>query len=295
MRNKIFERLNRKTLFAIIAVAICLSVAAVSYGQALIYRQPAPTENMVRIPAGEFRMGSNDKEASRDEAPVHTVYVDAFYIDKYEVTNAQYKKFVDANPAWRKDRIPAQYHAGGYLQDWTGNNYPRGKDNHPVVYVSWYAAMAYAKWAGNRLPTEAEWEKAARGGLVGKKYPWGNSTYFVEANYEGGLEGRGTTPVGDYSPNGYGLYDMAGNVEEWCLDAYEPNFYARSPHANPIAGGNSIKQLLDNYTGIKANRVLRGGAWDDGARYVRVAKRRNQTPVTTYSEYGFRCAKSVTP
>ena len=130
---------------------------------------------MVLIPGGEFQMGSSYSEADDDEKPVHTVYVDAFYMDKYEVTNAQFKAFVNANPQWRKDRIPRAYHSGAYLSRWTGNRYPNGKSNHPVVYVSWYSAMAYAQWAGKRLPTEAEWEKAARGGLVGQKYPWGNS------------------------------------------------------------------------------------------------------------------------
>ncbi len=126
---------------------------------------------MVLIPAGEFEMGRAD--GISDEKPVHTVYVDAFYMDIHEVTNAEYKKFIDANPQWQKDRIARRLHDGTYLRPWSGNDYPPGRGDYPVNYVSWYAAMAYAKWAGKRLPTEAEWEKAARGGLVGKGYPWG--------------------------------------------------------------------------------------------------------------------------
>ena len=137
------------------------------------------------IPAGEFQMGGSDSDAEVDEHPVHTVDVEAFYIDKYEVTNAQYKKFADANPQWQKDNIPHKFHNGKYLNLWQDNTYPPGKENHPVVYVSWYAAMAYAKWAGKRLPTEAEWEKAARGGVVGIKYPWGDLIDPSKANYGG--------------------------------------------------------------------------------------------------------------
>ena len=117
--------------------------------------------NMSMIPAGEFPIGSNATEAKDPENSAHTVYVDEFYIDIYPVTNAQYKEFVDANPEWQREKIPQTLHYGDYLKHWNRNNYPYGKGNHPVVYVSWYAAMAYAEWVDKRLPTEAEWEKAA--------------------------------------------------------------------------------------------------------------------------------------
>ena len=169
---------------------------------------------MVPILAGEFKMGSSDNDAHPNESPVHTVYLDAFYMDIHEVTNAQYKKFVDANPEWRKKGNYTKYHDRNYLAHWHGNNYPSGKGNHPVVYVSWYAAMAYAEWAGKRLPTEAEWEKAARGGLAGQKFLRGIS----QSN-----RGIGT-PVGIYAPNPYGLYGMADRVWEWCLDEYDRVF-----------------------------------------------------------------------
>ncbi len=245
------------------------------------------TRNMVLIPEGRFQMGSKNGEF--DEKPVHTVHVDAFYIDKYEVTNAQYKKFVDANPQWRKHRIPRAYHNGGYLSDWNQNEYPIGKGEHPVTYVSWYAAMAYAQWAGKRLPTEAEWEKAARGGVVGQRYPWGNSIDSDKANY-GTYR---TTRVGSYPANNYGLYDMAGNVREWCLDAYQGGFYKSSHRRNPLAGG-TLTEIVTRFTSQKDSRVLRGGSWSSPAQGMRVADRLGYTPTYAYPYVGFRCAKSAT-
>ena len=249
---------------------------------------------MVRIPAGEFQMGSNDSEADEEEKPVHTVYVDEFYIDKYEVTNAQYKAFIDANPQWRKDRIPREYHDGHYLWFWDGNNYPKGEPDHPVVCVSWYAAMAYAQWAGKRLPTEAEWEKAARGDLVGKVYPWGNTIDNSKANYNKTNYGNpGTTPVGKYPSNGYGLYDMSGNVHEWCLDKADGNFYANSPHENPIAGIDNITHLINNFRNVKSFRICRGGSWVNAPRKMRIAGRYGEPPMTSKYYLGFRCARDI--
>ena len=248
--------------------------------------------DMVLIPAGEFQMGSNN--GNMDEKPVHTVYVDAFYMDKYEVTNAQYKKFVDVNPQWQKDLLPRAYHDGNYLKHWNENNYPEGKGNHPVVYVSWYAALAYAKWAGKRLPTEAEWEKAARGGLVGKIYPWGDTIDSNRANF-GPKKYNGTTPVGTYPPNKYGLYDMAGNVWEWCIDKYVQDFYASSPRQNPIAGAFSVSEVVNNFRNVKRNRVLRGGSWFNYSQVSQVDSRLWNNPKGTYGYFGFRCVKDVKP
>ena len=257
---------------------------------------PAVPEGMVLIPAGEFEMGSEDAEAGVNEQPVHTVHVDAFYMDKYEVTNLDYKKFVLANPRWQKERIPKSLHIGTYLHHWTGNNYPVGKANHPVTHVSWYAAVAYSKWVGKRLPTEAEWEKAARGGLSGAKYPWGNTISSANANY--GRHVGDTTVVGSYAANGYGLHDMSGNVYEWCLDAYNADFYFSSPGANPLSDVNTLSNvnlILDDYTNVKSTRVLRGGSWYDSARFVRCASRSGGTPAYSSSNIGFRCARAVSP
>jgi formylglycine-generating enzyme required for sulfatase activity len=255
-----------------------------------------PFEGMVLIPAGEFRMGSNDAESGVDEQPVHTVHVDAFYMDKYEVTNLDYKRFVLANPQWQKSRIRRSLHSGDYLKHWNGNNYPAGKANHPVTYMSWYAAMAYSAWAGKRLPTEAEWEKAARGGKSGLKYPWGNTISNGRANY--GNHVKDTRVVGSYAANGYGLYDMAGNVWEWCLDAYDANFYFSSPRRNPLGGVNTLSNadlIINDYTNVKSSRVVRGGSWYNPARNVRVANRFNYTPPFPNFNFGFRCARSVSP
>ena len=249
---------------------------------------PSAPPGMVLIPAGEFQMGSSE---NTDEKPVHTVHIEAFYMDKYEVTNGAYKRFLDANPQWRKNRIPTVYHDGDYLKHWNGNSYPSGKAGHPVTYVSWYAAMAYAKWAGKRLPTEAEWEKAARGGLVGKRYPWGNSIDSTKANYN--KQVGDTTLVGRYSPNAYGLYDMSGNVLEWCLDTYDEDFYASSSRQNPISGGSELS-VTTNFSKIStAPRGLRGGSWSTLSQSVRVADRTKGPPTLSYFGAGFRCVKDV--
>ncbi len=261
----------------------CLGKGTVT-AQAL---EKAATE-MVRIPAGEFEMGSKENVALY---PVHTVYLDEFYIDAYEVTNAQFKAFVDANPQWRKANIPSEYHNGNYLKHWHGNDYPNGKANHPVVYVSWYAAMAYSQWVGKRLPTEAEWEKAARGGVAAQRYVWGNNRDPSKANY--GYYGKHTRPVGSYLPNGYGLHDMGGNVWELCLDESNRDFYRNSPKKNPIAGVSNIEALLENFTSVQTKRVARGGSWNTPGP-AHAATRGSDTPTNTNSWLGFRCAKSST-
>ena len=259
--------------------------------------QAIPATNMVLISAGEFEMGSNDAEADNDEQPVRKVYVDAFYMDETEVTNLQFKEFLLENPRWQKGRVNKQFADDNYLKGWDGNNYLQGK-NYPVIYVSWYAAMAYAEWADKRLPTEAEWEYAARGGLKGKKYPNGNTITGRDANF-GGRNPGVTTPVDKYPANGYGLYDMAGNVWEWCLDEYDSEFYFTFPRngvaRNPLSGANSVEWILNNYTQIKSTRVRRGGSWSHSARLVRCAQRGYGTPSNASSYLGFRCARTVSP
>lgn len=268
--------------------AIVLLLQASKYDHQTIIHH---LDEVVLIPAGEFQMGGSDSDAETDEVPVHTVYVDAFYIDKYEVTNAQYKKFVDANPQWQKRRIPSNFHNGKYLDLWQDNTYPPDKENHPVVYISWYAAMAYAKWTGRRLPTEAEWEYAARGGLVGATFSWGDDITPTMANYGGEL--GDTKPVGYYPPNGYELYDMTGNVMEWCLDTYDEGFYNHSPSHNPIAG-RSLSDTVNNFLRLSDPRVVRSGCWYNVPMHVRVADRYGTSPDNASKGRGFRCAKRAT-
>lgn len=252
-------------------------------------------EGMELIPEGEFQLGSVSGEAGSVQQIGNTVNINAFYIDKYEVTNAQYKEFVDANPDWNKDNISQRFHDGNYLVNWTDNSFPNGKADHPVIYVSWYGASAYAQWVNKRLPTEAEWEKAARGGLEGQRYPWGNTIDDSKVNYSlnVGITGS-TTPVGDYPPNGYELYDMIGNVLEWCLDEYDKDYYNDPQNDNPFSGNGSIEEVANNYKSINSSRSLRGGSWvESGQPRITITYRRGNDPANTSHLTGFRCAKSV--
>ncbi len=253
---------------------------------------PAVPVSMALIPAGTFQMGSSSGDT--DERPVHTVSVDAFHMDTREVTNAEYAAFLnakgkhaDAGHTWLSlgsSDVHIELIAGAY-------RVKSGYANHPVVRVSWYGAMAYAAWVGKRLPTEAEWEYAARGGLAGKLYPWGDTVDSSRANY-GGNVGR-TTAGGAYAANGYGLYDMAGNVWEWCLDAYDMEFYAGSATQNPLSGASSIESLVAGYVSVDSYRVLRGGSYIYSAQVVRVSNRDLTLPMSTGGDLGFRCVKSV--
>jgi formylglycine-generating enzyme required for sulfatase activity len=221
---------------------------------------------MVLIPAGEFLMGSPLGEGDDDEHPQHKVYLDAFFIDKYEVTNAQYEKFIKET----------KYKTNGLWR----NYYSYGKENHPVVNVSWNDAVAYARWAEKRLPTEAQWEKAARGGLEGKKYPWGDEINKSRANYaDSGY--RTTQPVGSYPANGYGLFDMSGNVREWCSDWYDNEYYKLSVKRNPKGP----------ITGF--NRILKGGSWINSAEYLRITYRTRNIPDIYLTFNGFRCTRDA--
>ena len=216
-------------------------------------------EPMVLVPAGYFLMGS--EEGDEDEQPRHKVYVDAFYIDTSEVTCARYKRFLEDT---------------GYPphQLWIPE-YDRPKD--PVVGVSWYDASAFARWAGKRLPTEAEWEKAARSGLNEKRYSWGDEIDREKANYNS----FGTTPVKSYEPNEYGLYDIAGNVWEWCQDWHSKDYYNTTPHKNPHG------PMLGE------RKVIRGSAWYNNESALRVSNRHKSYPSVGSFNIGFRCVKSL--
>lgn len=281
---------NSTLLLALVIIGVA-SISIVVCAPVVVSEDEGTTpEGMVLIFGGEFEMGSNNTPT---EQPVHTVHLDAFYIDQHEVTNAQYKAFVLANPKWQKGRIDRRFHEGTYLEDWNENDYPDGKEDHPVTWVSWHAAMAYAEWAGKRLPTEAEWEYAARGGWANQNYPWGSSIDVTRANYNGNV--GSTTAVGTYPANNYGLYDMAGNVWEWCLDEYQSDFYRNSPHRNPIAGATRVQDMIDDFKNVHTPRVVRGGSFVTERQSVEVSTRAESPPRYADFDLGFRCVKDTKP
>ncbi len=240
--------------------------------------EPTPPRGMVLIPAGEFLMGSTYL-TNKESRPVHTVYLDAFYIDTHEVTVGEYKQFLKAQGNQQLSSV-AEKHAP--------------TDKHPIVGVSWHDAMAYAQWAGKRLPTEAEWEKAARGPEQFEHYPWeGKEIGSSQANFKGTFGEM--LSVGRFKPNGYGLYDISGNVLEWCLDPYFDDFYENSPRKNPFAGFQfkTRDETIADFKSVKGQRVLRGGAWKSEPLQVRVDSRHEADGTNRYIIVGFRCVKDV--
>jgi len=253
------------------------------------------------IPAGEFSMGDHHNIGDDDEKPVHTVYLDAYYIDETEVTNEQYCAFLN-DYGKNADTVGHELldlNEEDCLIEKVGNTYkPKsGYEKHPVIEVSWYGAAAYAQWAGARLPTESQWEKAARGGLVGKKYPWGDTITHDDANYwkiEGKDKWERTAPVGSFPANGYGLFDMAGNVWEWCADEYDSGYYSKSPKKNPTGPGTPILFVGNDFTNVNTVRSGRGGSWSSTfwpPNQLRCANRNNSEPTFTFNNFGFRCSQ----
>ncbi|MBX7221838.1 MAG: SUMF1/EgtB/PvdO family nonheme iron enzyme [Blastocatellia bacterium] len=220
-------------------------------------------KDMAYVPAGYFQMGSS--AGLPNERPPHLVFLDAFFIDKTEVTNAQFRRFCE--------KTGRAFPAGPR----TDLDYFHKKPDFPVINVSWEDAVAYAAWVGKRLPTEAEWEKAARGGLEGKLFPWGDDITPFHANF--GLQHP--VRVASYFPNAYGVYDMTGNVWEWCRDWYDADYYRVAPPANPTGPAEGKE------------RVLRGGSAEGGKASLRVSFRHWMLPTARSSDIGFRCAKTV--
>lgn len=242
--------------------------------------------SLILIPAGTFTMG-NEKRAS-DERPVHKVYLDAYYISKYEVTNAEYYDFWRSlqakkikNTQGTTQHTPENFTHLSHIGDWPerATEFP----NHPVVGVSWHDAKAYAEWKGMRLPTEAEWEKAARG-YSDRTWPWGNAIkpYANTSDKNDGYENR-IAPVGSF-PKGksyFGVMDMAGNVWEWTADWYSDVYYFHSPKKNPT--GPTVGSW----------RVIRGGSWIDTLPRCSTTFRYYFYPTLKTSSVGFRVAKTA--
>ncbi len=301
---------------------------------------------MVQIPAGFFMMGGDDNQAKTDEFPKHKVILNHFWMDKTQVTNAQFQQFVAAThyvttaekkPDWNElkkqlpaetpkpdDKLlvaaslvftpldhpvsldnPAQWWSWTLGASW---QHPRGPKSslegltHPVTHVSWDDANAYCKWQGKRLPTEAEWEWAARGGLVNKIYPWGNepidvgvvkaNTWQGEFPYHNTLRDHYfyTSPVATYAANGYGLYDMAGNVWEWVADWYHHDYYSMVKEG--VTNPQGPTASYDPDEPLMPKKALRGGSFLCNERYCsgyRVSARMKTSPDTSMQHVGFRC------
>jgi sulfatase modifying factor 1 len=303
---------------------------------------------MVWINSGEFLMGSSDNDGSPDEYPQHKVHLNGFWMDESEVTNAQFKKFVEATGYvttaekaidWEeiKKQVPpgtpkppdSMLAASSLVfqcsqhvvslsdpsQWWTwvkGANWRHphgpgssidGKDNYPVVHVSWFDANAYAKWAGKRLPTEAEWEFAARGGRLNQSFPWGNEpvetgkpkTNTWQGNFpndNSAWDGfKGAAPVKSFTANGYGLFDMAGNVWEWCTDWYDADYYSQLKNKTSVNPKGPSQSNDPSEPGLP-KKILRGGSFMCNASYCkgyRVSSRMKSSPDTGLEHTGFRC------
>ena len=307
---------------------------------------------MAWIPAGTFLMGTNDTASFPNERPAHRVHVNGFWIDEYDVTNAEFANFVEATGYVTTAERPAKWEdlkkelppgtpkpddsalAPGSLvftatsgpvplndlsawwrwvpgTNWRHPEGPgssiQGRENHPVVQVSWYDAAAYAQWAGKRLPTEAEWECAARGGLESKRYVWGDEFRpggrYMANTWQGafpvhdtGEDGFvGTSPVGSFPANGYGLYDMAGNVWQWCSDWYRVDAYIEAASQNVCRDPAGPAESFDPADPYAPKRVVKGGSFLCNPSYCesyRPSARRGTPPDTGSSHTGFRCVIS---
>ena len=314
------------------------------------YERMAP-KGMAWIPAGEFIMGSDHSLASANEKPLHQVRVEGFWIDETEVTNAQFKAFVEqtgyvttAEKAPELSEVMAQLPPGTPLPGpevlvpgslvftppsravplnnvagwwrWTHGaswRHPegpgsdiKGREDHPVVHVSWHDAQAYARWAGKRLPTEAQWEYAARGGWQGKVYVWGDQPYSQTKPQANIWQGRfphanalkdgflRTAPVRSYAGNPYGLHDMSGNVWEWCADWYRPDAYVQRAGKGPTQDPTGPQRSWNPSDPYSPSRSIRGGSFlchDSYCSAYRPSARRGSAVDTGMSHVGFRCVK----
>ncbi len=336
----------------LLLVGLAIGAFSATFGLVKLTQNNERPSGMVWIPGGEFTMGTDSELGWPDEKPAHLVRVGAFWMDETEVTNAQFRAFVEATgyvttaekppdadeilrqlppntPAPPKEKLVAgslvftptegPVFLGDFSQWWKwtpaadwrhpegpGSNLD-GKDDHPVVHVSWDDAVAYARWAGKRLPTEAEWEFAARGGLKGKPYVWGDEKPSDEAIFANLWQGEfphkntardgyeRTAPVKTYRPNGYGLYDMAGNVWEWCSDWYQRDLYRRRVGKGVVVNPTGPQRSVDPARPFMPQRVQRGGSFlcsDSYCSRYRPSARHGCSPDTGMSHVGFRCVRT---
>jgi len=321
----------------ILCIVILVSCAKDPKKQALV-------SDMILIPSGEFMMGSTDPHTFPDEYPQHKVIISSFLMDKYEVTNRQFSDFVNSTGYVTTAERPFKYYdhqlgdstsrKGSLIFDssdllgkqtledlnwwkwrehasWKHPNGPESsiidKMDHPVIHVSWHDANAYAQWAGKRLPTESEWEWAARGGKKDIRFPWGNSEVNISYQKANLWQGRfpfmnevkdgnqWSSKVGEYSQNGYGLYDIAGNVWEWCMDEYDMNAYNKRSVQNNLVDPVS-KVTYDLIEPGQEKRVMRGGSFlcdETICSGYNITRRMRSTPDTGFIHTGFRCVIDV--
>jgi formylglycine-generating enzyme required for sulfatase activity len=339
----------------LLLAGLALGAFAVAYAVTRLANAPsAGPPGMVWVPGGEFTMGTDSDLGRPEERPAHRVRVNGFWIDATEVTNAQFRSFVEATgyvttaekppdvdeilrqsppgtPPPPKERLvpgslvfsptdgPVQLRDFSQWWKWTPGacwKHPdgpgssiEGKDDHPVVHVSWDDAVAYAAWAGKRLPSEAEWEFAARGGSDQKPYAWGDAKPGAggkwQANiWQGSFPYRnvaadgfaGTAPVKSFPANGHGLYDVAGNVWEWCADWYQRDLYRERAGTTVIDNPNGPERSNDPARPFVQQRVQRGGSFlcsDEYCTRYRPSARHGGSPDTGMSHVGFRCVKSA--
>ena len=271
-------QVSASLIFSIFLAGVANANTAATQPTEFVGKDGAP---MVLVPAGPFPMGAppGARDGGRDEYPRHEVFLDAYYIDKFEVTNGRYLEFMK-NTGHRPPK-----HLNDPRQDlWQAGLMPESIADRPVINVDWYDAEAYCRWAGKRLPTEAEWAKAARG-TDDRRFPWGNvEPTHGHLNFNQPWQGEKTLmPVGTYEAgkSPFGAYDMAGNVWEWVADWYDPRYYEKSPARNPKGPETGT------------HKALRGSGWEVEAPLVRAFSRVKSDPLNRNYATGFRCARSA--
>lgn len=345
------QEANIEAEYICLAFVIFILLFSYSCGDSTKNKDLETNQGMVLIPEADFMMGAHDELARPDELPRHRVLLDAFWMDETEVTNGEFKKFVDEKkyvttaeqkPKWEelKKQLPegtpkpddsllvpgslvfnpprGEVSLNNFYEWWLwvqGANWKnpvgpgsdiKGLDAHPVIHISWYDANEYCKWAGKRLPTEAEWEWAARGGLENKPYSWGGERVdkgSAKANtWDGKFPSKNTgndgfvvtAPVKSFPPNGYGLYDIAGNVWEWTSDWYRHDYYETSNKPEGIRNPKGPEDSYDPVEPYAEKKVQRGGSYLCNESYCsgyRAAFRQKTSPDTGLSHGGFRCVK----